>query len=136
MAIGGTWEDCEQIRDLYARYAHTIDLGRHDEWVACFTEDGVFDSPLFGRNVGSEGLRKFTAIYKESNGAAQVRHMMTNVLFEINGDRATGSCYLDYYHCKDGRASLSALGRYEDRLRKVGGQWRFESRKVHIDGHG
>jgi 3-phenylpropionate/cinnamic acid dioxygenase small subunit len=136
MAIGGTWEDCEQIRDLYARYAHTVDLARYDEWIDCFTEDGVFESPRFGRHQGIAGLRQFTAIYRESNGAAQVRHIISNVLFDISGDHATGSCYLNYYHCKDGKTSLSALGRYEDRLRKVNGQWRFESRKVHIDGHG
>ncbi len=136
MTSSGTWEDHEQIRDLYARYAHAVDLGRYEEWIECFTSDGVFESPRFGRYQGVEGLRRFTAIYKESNGAAQVRHMMTNVMFEISGDRATGSCYLNYYHCRDGKVSLSALGRYEDQLRKVNGRWRFESRRVHIAGHG
>jgi 3-phenylpropionate/cinnamic acid dioxygenase small subunit len=131
----GTWEDREQIRELYARYAYTIDYGPYDEWVRCFTEDGVFESPRFGRHAGHTALRRFTATYQESNGAAQVRHMMTNVTFHIDGDRATGGCYLTYYHCKSGKATLEALGRYEDELRKVNGEWLFQRRRVSIDGH-
>ena len=135
MAITGTWEDREQIRELYARYAYTVDLGRYHDWVQCFTEDGVFDSPIFGQHKGPQGLLKFTALYKESQGGAQVRHVMSNVTFAIDGDRATGGCYLSYYHCKDGKVSLAALGRYVDKLRKVNGEWLFENRKVHLDGH-
>jgi hypothetical protein len=95
----------------------------------------VFDSPLFGKFEGPEGLLKFTAIYHESMGGAQVRHVMSNVSFEVTGDRAMGGCYLSYYHCKDSKVSLAAIGRYEDRLRKVNGGWLYESRRVHIDGH-
>jgi 3-phenylpropionate/cinnamic acid dioxygenase small subunit len=135
MGLTGTFEDREQIRELYARYAFTIDYGPYEEWLKCFTLDGVFDSPRFGHHVGHDGLRRFTEIYKESMGSGQVRHMMTNVIFRIDGDSATGGCYLTYYHCKNGRATLEAVGRYEDQLRKVGGEWLFQSRKVHIDGH-
>ena len=135
MQLTGTAEDREQIRQLYARYAFTIDLGPYEDWVACFTSDGVFDSPRLGRHEGHDALRKFTVIYKNSAGDAKVRHMMTNVIFRIDGDSATGGCYLTYYHCKNGRATLEAVGRYEDQLRKVGGEWLFQSRKVHIDGH-
>jgi 3-phenylpropionate/cinnamic acid dioxygenase small subunit len=135
MRITGTGEDREQIRELYARYAHTVDFERYGEWVECFTESGIFESPIFGQHKGPEGLRKFTALYKESQGGAQVRHVMSNVTFTIDGDSATGSCYLSYYHCKDGKVALAALGRYEDRLRKVNGEWRFEHRKVVLDGH-
>jgi uncharacterized protein (TIGR02246 family) len=132
--LTGTYEDREEIRDLYARYAHTIDNGRFDEWIECFTEDGVFESPRFGRHAGRDGLRRFAAIYKESLGGAKPFHQMTNVLFAVHGERATGCCYLTYYHCKDGHAALSAAGHYTDSLRKVNGAWRFESRKVTIDG--
>ena len=135
MSLTGTLEDREQIRELYARYAYTIDHGPYDEWVGCFTEDGVFDSPRLGRHAGRQGLLRFTAIYNESNGGAQVRHMMTNVTFKVSGDTATGGCYLTYYHCKGGKATLDAIGRYEDELRKIDGNWLFARRRVFIDGH-
>ena len=130
----GTWEDREQIRELYARYAQTIDNARYDEWLECFTEDGVFESSRFGRHAGQEGLRRFTAIYKESLGGAKPIHMMTNISISVNGDRATGGCYLAYFHCKDEKGALSAVGHYTDSLRKVNGEWKFESRQVAIDG--
>lgn len=133
-ALTGTGDDREEIRELYARYAHTIDAGRFDEWIDCFTSDGAFESPRFGRHVGRDGLRKFTAIYKDALGGAKSVHQMSNVTFVVRGDRASGGCYLAAYHCKDGRAELSAVGRYIDKLRKVDGHWKFETRQVVIDG--
>jgi len=38
MAITGTLEDREEVRALHARYCLTIDAGRYDEWIDCFTE--------------------------------------------------------------------------------------------------
>ena len=136
MPISGTADDREQIRELYARYAFTIDLGPYDEWVRCFTADGVFESPRLGRHEGHDALRKFTVMYKNSAGDAHVRHMMTNVTFRVEDDRAVGACYLTYYHVKGGKATLEAVGRYQDELRKVNGEWLFQYRRVYIDGHG
>lgn len=136
MPITGTAEDREQIRELYARYAFTIDHGPFDEWVRCFTADGVFESPRLGRHAGHEALAKFTQMYKNSAGDAQVRHMMSNVTFRVEGDTGMGGCYLAYYHCKGGKATLEAIGRYQDELRKVNGEWLFQYRQVYIDGHG
>jgi 3-phenylpropionate/cinnamic acid dioxygenase small subunit len=131
----GAPEDREEVRELYARYAMTIDGGAFDEWVDCFTDDGVFESARFGRHSGRDGLKRFTAIYKESLGGAQVRHVITNVTFQLDGERGAGACYLVYYHVKDGRVQQTAVGHYRDRLRKVNGRWKFESRQVALDGH-
>ncbi len=133
--LSGTLEDREEIRELYARYAHAIDNGQFEEWVNCFTEDGTFESPRFGRHTGHAGLRRFTQIYRESLGGAKPVHQISNVSFSINGDRATSGCYLVYYHCKEGKTALCAVGHYVDRLRKVSGEWKFESRLVVVDGH-
>ena len=53
--LTGTIEDREEIRELYAHYAHTIDNRRYDEWLDCFTDEGVFESPRFGKHSGREG---------------------------------------------------------------------------------
>jgi 3-phenylpropionate/cinnamic acid dioxygenase small subunit len=132
--MGQLQEERPAIRDLYFRYALEIDEGHYDRWIDCFTNDGTFDSPRFGRHVGHDGLRKFAAIYRESLGGAKVRHVITNVLVDIEGDRATGTCYLSYYHTKHGTTELAGMGGYRDKLRKVDGRWLFESRQVFIDG--
>ena len=135
MAITGTLEDREEIRALHARYCWTIDSGRYDEWVDCFTEDGVFDSPRFGKHSGRDGLKRFAALYKESLGGAQVLHVVANPAFELDGASGTGTAHLLYYHCKDGRVQQSTVGYYTDKLRKTPGGWRFASRQVTILGH-
>ena len=42
------YEDREKVRELFARFCHSIDEGRYEEWVGTFTPDGVFDSPVVG----------------------------------------------------------------------------------------
>ncbi|HYB91234.1 MAG TPA: nuclear transport factor 2 family protein [Candidatus Binataceae bacterium] len=133
--ITGTWEDREEIRELYARYALMIDEGKYQEWIDCFTEDGVFESSRLGRHEGRAGLRKFSELFAASLDGAQVRHVISNVTFNIEGAYATGACYLIYYQCKDARVQQSAVGHYNDTLRKSGGRWLFASRQVWFDGH-
>ncbi len=131
--ITGSSEDREQIRELYARYALYIDGAKFEEWINCFTEDGVFESPSLGKHAGHAALRKFCASYKESWAGAQVRHMMVNVSFDIHEDHAHGCCNLIYFHIKGGKAELTAVGGYRDELRKVDGDWRFSHRRVYVD---
>ena len=135
MAISGALEDREEVRALHARYCLTIDTGRYEEWIDCFTEDGVFASPRFGKHSGRDGLKKFAALYKESLGGAQVLHVVANPSFELDGGSGTGVAYLLYYHCKDGHVQQSTVGYYTDQLRKTPSGWRFASRQVTILGH-
>ncbi len=136
MALSGTLEDCEEIRQLYARYCHSIDNRQYEKWVDCFTDDGVFESPRFGRYAGRDGLRRFTEIYREALGGVRVRHVSSTVGFEISGEQAAGLCYFAYFQCKGGKAELAAVGHYDDTLRKENGVWKFESRRVTVDGGG
>jgi hypothetical protein len=134
MAFTGTLEDREDIRVLHARYCWTIDLGHFDQWIDCFTEDGTFESPRFGKHSGRDGLRRFAALYKESLGGAQVLHVVANPAFDLDGDTGTGNAHLLYYHCKDGKVQQCTVGYYKDRLRKTPAGWRFASRQVTIVG--
>ena len=135
MAITGSLECREEVRVLHARYCLTIDTGRFEEWIDCFTEDGTFESPRFGKHAGRDGLKRFTALYKESLGGAQVLHVVANPAFDLNGDNGSGTSYLLYYHCKDGKVQQSTVGYYTDKLRKTPVGWRFASRQVTILGH-
>src|SRR5260370_18476177 len=90
--ITGSVEDREQIRELYARYAIYLDSSKFEEWVNCFTEDGIFESPPLGKHAGHAALRKFCASLREKWAGAQVRHMMVNVSFNVHGDHANGTC--------------------------------------------
>ena len=131
--ITGTWDDREQIRELYARYAIVIDNSRFEEWVQTFTADGTFESPLMGKFTGHEQLRKFTQQYHASWEGGSVRHMMVNVSFDITGDTARGECNLIYFKVHDGKSELLLTGGYQDTLRKENGEWLFTHRRVWLD---
>ncbi|MGA9720825.1 MAG: nuclear transport factor 2 family protein [Candidatus Binatus sp.] len=135
MAIKGTIEDREEVRVLHACYCLSIDTGRYEEWIGCFTEDGVFESPRFGKQSGRDGLKRFTAVYRESLGGAQVLHVVANPAFDLDGATGTGTSYFLYYHCKNGVVQQSTVGYYTDKLRKTAAGWRFASRQVTILGH-
>jgi len=132
--ITGSFDDREQIRELYARYANYVDAARFDDWIDCFTADGIFESPLMGLFKGPDELRRFTGQYENSWAGGGVRHMMVNVSFDIEGDTATGTCGLIYFKVHDGKSEYLLTGGYRDTLRKVDGEWRFSHRKVYIDG--
>ncbi|HYL59041.1 MAG TPA: nuclear transport factor 2 family protein [Candidatus Acidoferrales bacterium] len=134
MALMGTLEDREEVRALHARYCLTIDTARYEEWVDCFTDDGVFESPRFGRHAGREGLRKFAALYRESLGGARVMHVVANPAFDLDANSGTGTASLLYYHCKEGRIQQTTVAYYTDTMRKTPAGWRFASRQVTILG--
>jgi hypothetical protein len=127
-------EDCEKVRALYARYAHVADQGQAEAFARCFTPDGIFDLPNLGRSVGrqqiAESATKFNALL-QSKGATQ-RHLMSNVSFELDGDQGDGTCNLSHYLIQD-RAAQLTLGIYQDKLKKIDGEWYFASRSVAWD---
>ncbi len=129
-------DDLAEIQQLYSRYARTIDEKRHEEWLDCFTEDGVVEGPNFGRYVGRDQLRQFIAKYRAETAMFQVRHVITNVNVEVQGDSAVGNCYVLHYRTHRGRIELSAIGTYQDALRKTDGKWRFADRKAAWDYSG
>ena len=81
-------------------------------------------------------LREFTKRYSDFTGDAQPRHCVMNVLVELDGpDRAHADCYLVMTHAEGDKTQLVVSGRYEDRIVREGGAWRFAEVKVHPD-HG
>jgi 3-phenylpropionate/cinnamic acid dioxygenase small subunit len=129
-------DDYAEIQQLYSRYTLTMDEKRHEEWLDCFTPDGVVEGPNFGRYSGRDQLRQFLAKYRAETHMFQMRHVISNLLVEIEGDRATGTCYILHYRTHRGRTELIAIGRYEDQLRKLEGKWLFADRKAIWDYSG
>lgn len=127
-------DDREKVRELFARFCHTIDEGRYQEWVETFTPDGVFDSPVAGRHAGREGLLKFTRDLAASDmGKVIQRHLVTNLSLSLEEQRGTAKCNLTVYVTRDGVTSLLLVGGYNTRLRKIEGEWYFENVSPFVD---
>jgi 3-phenylpropionate/cinnamic acid dioxygenase small subunit len=129
-------DDFTEIQQLYSRYCWTIDEKKHEEWLNCFTENGGVEGPNFGRYTGREQLRQFIAKYRSETAMFQMRHVISNIFLEIDGDTAAGKCYLLHYRTHKGVIELIGIGRYHDSLRKVGGKWLFDRRECAWDYSG
>jgi 3-phenylpropionate/cinnamic acid dioxygenase small subunit len=128
-------EDRIAINDLFVRYMRSIDDGDVETLVSCFTEDGALDSPSVGRYERHKGIREFAARFsKFRENGYQLRHVISNMQFEIDGDSAKVCCYLVAFLSHENESRLLAPGHYECRLRKEHGEWKFEYRLVVMDG--
>lgn len=127
--------DRELIWDLFVRYTTALDAGDVETIVGCFTEDGALESPAVGVYSGRDGIRAFAERFARfhANGA-QLRHFISNLAVELNGDTARATCYLMNVITRNGRTELMPPGRYDCQLARVGGQWLFKHRLVVLDG--
>lgn len=122
--------DIVAIQQLYAGFCNTLDDGEADAFADCFTSDATFGG--VGTPIqGQDALRQFAVKMVGKN----VRHVATGVYVEGDGDEAVGRAYLVAYR-GSWPAKLLATGRYQDRLRRVGGSWRFAERVFTPDGDG
>ena len=126
-------EDCEEIRRLYSRYAWATDKGDTAAWAACFTRDGSLETPGLAKVIGREALIERGSAHAASLGAAQLRHVFTNILFDLDGDRGEGGCYFQYYLTRNGVSALEGVGIYRDQFRRLDGKWLFQSRALTLD---
>ncbi len=128
------YEDKFAIEELIGRYNQAIDQGRYADFLDCWCEDGVFDG-LGGPYVGKAAIKQFTDGYDERyrlrlNG---LKHFTVNIVSRVDGDSASSSSHLQLVTTGAKGAHILFTGRYEDELRREGGQWRFTRRKLHQD---
>ena len=127
--------DWFEINNAFIRYATSLDHGDVEAVVACFTDDAVLSSPVLGEFSGHAGVRDFasrTEKLKREEGV-QFRHVVSNLVVDVKGDRAQAKCYLLDFKTRDGRTELLSPGEYDCTLRRIDGRWLFERRAVTMD---
>jgi 3-phenylpropionate/cinnamic acid dioxygenase small subunit len=128
-------EDRIKIHDLFVRYTSAVDNWNEPLLLGCFTEDGVLETPLLGgRFAGRAGQHEFARAGQARSEGSQMRHVFSNLGVQLESDRASAHAYFVVYSTRNGRSELGVVGRYNCRLRKVGGEWLFEYRGVELDG--
>ena len=124
-----TTADLIEMQQLYARYNTAIDTGDGKTFAECFVENAHFDSGI-SKIDGREGIGAFA----EQTHAAMpgMRHNATNILFDGDGDNATGSAFLIGYLTEGGYKPI-VTGRYLDELVKTDDGWLFTKRVFKAD---
>ena len=125
MAFIGSMEDRLAIRDLYGRYSDASTRGDMEEWLACFTRDGQWNSHLF-RCAGAAELRaQWDVLWANFDKVGFLSEVGS---IEVDGDRATcRSVAREVIRLKDG-GLFKLIGRYDDFLVRTEGEWLFARR--------
>ena len=122
------------IEDVFARYAHTADGYDAEGWVGCYTEDGIFEIKIDDNRIQFVGrLALLDFIHAHIRLLPGTRHVMTNHLVDIEGERATHRCTLAGMLSRPDKVYTFISGWYESTLEKVKGEWKIKHRIVHVD---
>jgi hypothetical protein len=126
----------ESCRDAIARYTHSGDRFKMEDYVGVFTVDGVLEirgeAPLVGRAAIFERFTATPISESSRRPPTMIRHNVTNVLFEeLSSDHAVVASYFTVFT----DVGLDHMGRYRDRMVPDGDAWRIAHRFVSVDWH-
>jgi ketosteroid isomerase-like protein len=123
------------LHNLY-RYGPALDYGDEAGWVACFTEDGIFEVTGPQRHSvyqGPEELAGFAAQHTRAPDRFH-KHCVFDVQMEIDGDEARSIGYFARLDQSPAGPVVHAFGRYHDHLQRgADGRWRFRHRRAEIE---
>lgn len=117
------------IADRLGTIAQAGDARKADLYAACFTEDGVLelDPPIRGREAIRHWMQAPSVIPQdEGRPRGHISHHITSTRITMTGpDTASGRVYF----LVTSPVGIDHNGYYDDRYRRVGGQWLIEHRK-------
>jgi 3-phenylpropionate/cinnamic acid dioxygenase small subunit len=145
------FEDWHTLQTLLMTYAECVDSGRLAEAAALF-ENATYrlefpNRPGLTTYQGTAEVHAFfsgTRLY--ADGTPRTKHLITNVIIELESDQASSRCNVTLLQQTDVLPLQTiASGRYIDRFERAGGEWRFADRLVsgfllgdlsqHVDWH-
>lgn len=118
--------DENAIRDLARRYAHYVWRKDVAGAIGLFTADGEMDT---GDRPPIKGKAALAKAYEAMITGPDFLPFVHNHIVELDGDAASGTCYLDLRAAVEGKSMIGA-GYYDDEYLRVNGEWKFRSRKL------
>jgi hypothetical protein len=118
-----------QIANLLGRYAEYIDSGDFAGAATLFEHAKV---RVMGQETDSSGLHEMwnRVIIKYPDGTPRTKHVITNLIIDVDEPRNTGTCrsYYTVIQLIDGKLEVIVAGRYHDWFERVDGVWRWRYR--------
>lgn len=114
-------EDVESIRRLRDQYHEWVNEDAGDRLWELFAPEAsvVYNGRPEVR--GQANIRRFFATFP----VQAARQFVHSHVVQVDGDRGTGSSYLDGRPVRDGK-SYHVVGRFDDEYIRIGGRWMFQ----------
>lgn len=122
--------DRAAIVQLTIDYCWALDTGDWDTLRRVFAADCTADLGEGGQNGVDEVIDRVSRALGHLDDS---QHMVTNHQIRIDGDQATGRCYLHAQHIKhsvEGSPLFVVAGRYEDSYERRPEGWRIVHRTI------
>ena len=134
------FEDMQQITDLLNEYGRALDTRDFKAYAALFAKDGSWSGGLGTVTGGPQAIYDFMTSRiggggrggTPSIGFGSSYHIMSNFRIDVNGDTATATSRWTFVSAARG-PGIQVAGRYEDRLVREDGVWKFKSRQAFND---
>lgn len=122
--------DKQELLELVMRYCRAVDRCDLDLLLSCFHPDAIDDHGTFkGRPADV-----FPPILERFRTMAPMQHLLSNAMFEVEGDVAYGEYYMSVRIADAGPSSVpDPFGRNLDRYERRAGEWRIIERRVIIE---
>ena len=130
--------DYREIEAVLIRYASALDKKQYERLSEVFIPEGTANYIGLAECKGLDSIIKLVSGVLDQCGHTQ--HLLGNIQIDIQGDRATASCYLQAIHVGLGDYSdqvLMVWGEYKDQLVKTAAGWRISYRELsplHAEG--
>ncbi|MYH72514.1 MAG: hypothetical protein F4153_08070 [Acidimicrobiia bacterium] len=144
----GSTRTQEAVRQLLYTASRHLDAGEYEQWIGLFTSNGryramsvdnaemnspltIIDDRVETMHDRGEMIDKYWSIEP-----TRTNHVVSNIEIDFDGDAAADvhSVFVVFVsEISDGRVEIQAMGRYQDRVRDVDGEWRFEDRVAVYD---
>jgi ketosteroid isomerase-like protein len=130
VAFTGPADDRMAIRDLYDSYADGIVRMDRATWLECWCNDAAWHTHEYFSVTGREAIGgKFDELMAD---VALATFFTQVCAIEVDGVHATARALCMERLVLAGGGGYQLTGRFEDRLRRDAGAWRFERRDYDV----
>lgn len=127
------YADKAEIAEVLVRYATGIDFKDWALFRSCWTDEVDIDYGDLGTFTDAD---QFTELMKQIHGGmGQTYHRISNIVVDLDGDRATARSYVRAVLMAvpgDSNSWIDALGHYDDQLTRTADGWKINKRTTNI----
>lgn len=129
MPFSGPMEGRLAIRELYDTYGDASTRGDIEQFLSCWTDDGVWNTQIFTRTGKAEMREQWGLLWQ---GFEKVAFLGNVFSIEVDGDTAKTRAIQREEILLKGGGIYRLAGLYSDRIVRRNGQWLFGRRDYSV----